>query len=260
MPIRAKKYLGQHFLKDENIAQKIVNYLGLHKNYRYVLEIGGGMGILTKYLFNNPNFETFVIEIDPVFYNLLQNKFPEKKEYILHGDFLKINLSRLFNENLAIIGNFPYNISSQILFKVLQYRNQVTELVGMFQKEVAERITAKPNSKIYGTLSVLIQAYYNIEYLFTVDESVFSPRPKVKSAVIRLIRNNIELLPCNENLFFKIVKKGFNYRRKMLKNALKEIIQNKKIEHTFLTRRAENLGIDDYIKLTLLIEKSIFSS
>jgi 16S rRNA (adenine1518-N6/adenine1519-N6)-dimethyltransferase len=252
--VRAKKNLGQHFLKDQNIAQKIVGGLqadGLNK----VLEIGPGMGVLTKYLLQNPTFETWVVEIDRESVDYLNSHFPELNGRILSQDFLRMDLGRQFQEPFAIIGNFPYNISSQIFFKVLEYRNQVPEVVGMLQKEVAERLTAPPGSKTYGILSVFLQAYYHIEYLFTVHEDVFSPPPKVKSGVIRLTRNQTEHLNCNEKLFTGIVKMAFNQRRKTLRNSLKSVLTNDELKaNPVFDKRPEQLGVAEFENLTKLIE------
>ena len=213
--VRAKKHLGQHFLTDETIAERIASSLiGQCKN---VIEIGPGMGVLTKYLVNNDNLNFTAIEIDTESVDYLHNHYPSLN--VIYGDFLKLDLTQIFSEKFAVIGNFPYNISSQILFKVFDYRQQVPEVVGMFQKEVAERVAAKPGSKTYGILSVLLSAFYDIEYLFTVHEHVFNPPPKVKSAVIRLIRNNVTSLECDEKRFEQVVKAGFNQRRKTMRNA-----------------------------------------
>ncbi len=254
--VSPKKYLGQHFLKDENIAKKIVSSLNGNKNYKAVVEIGPGTGVLTKYLLSDKSFETFVVEIDRESIVFLKKKFPELEKNIIEGDFLKTDLSLLTPHPFAIIGNFPYNISSQILFKVLEYKDQIPEVVGMFQKEVAERIAAPPGNKTYGILSVLTQAFYKIEYLFTVNETVFIPPPKVKSAVIRLTRNKVQQLDCDEELFFKVVKAGFNQRRKTLRNALKSNpkIQLQNFESELLSKRAEQLSVNDFVELTGMIE------
>lgn len=247
--VRPKKKLGQHFLKDQNIARKIVD--SLDSGIRDVLEIGPGMGILTRFLLQRPDLRVFVIELDieSVFY--LQNNYPEIKK-IWHEDFLKADLKGKFQDDFSVIGNFPYNISSQIFFKVIEHRNQVQELVCMVQKEVAERITAKNGNKTYGILSVLIQTFYNTEYLFTVSEKVFIPPPKVKSAVIRLKRNKLEKLPCNEDLFQNVVKSAFGHRRKMLRNSLQPFCKN--LPEEFAERRPEQLAIQDFIDLTSTIE------
>jgi 16S rRNA (adenine1518-N6/adenine1519-N6)-dimethyltransferase len=207
--VRAKKHLGQHFLRDENIAENIAK--ALPAGTSNVLEIGPGMGVLTKYLIQNPEISLKVVEIDTESVAYLHKNYPELT--VISDDFLKMNLVDLFDREFAVIGNFPYNISSQILFRVLEDRNSIPCVVGMFQKEVAERIASKHGNKTYGILSVLLQAFYDIEYLFTVHEHVFSPPPKVKSAVIRLIRNQRESLNCDEKLFFKVVKTAFNQRR-----------------------------------------------
>jgi 16S rRNA (adenine1518-N6/adenine1519-N6)-dimethyltransferase len=247
--VRPKKHLGQHFLKDENIAKKIVSSLNENKN---VLEIGPGTGILTKYLLQIENINLKVIEIDKESVEYLDQHFLELKEKIISADFLKTDLKTIFDRHYSIIGNFPYNISTQILFKVLENRNKVSEVVGMFQKEVAVRIASKPGSKEYGILSVQLQAYYNIEYLFTVNENVFVPPPKVKSAVIRLTRNDVATLDCDEKLFFRIVKTAFNQRRKMLRNALSvfQFEENEKIDK-LLSKRAEQLDVQEFIFLTV---------
>lgn len=250
--VSPKKHLGQHFLKDENIAKKIVSYLDENRNYTRIIEVGPGTGMLTKYLLLNKFLETYVVEIDKESIAFLQRKFPELADRIIAGDFLETNLSTISSSPFALIGNFPYNISSQILFKVLDYKNQIPEVIGMFQKEVAERIASKHGNKTYGILSVLLQAFYTIEYLFTVNESVFIPPPKVKSAVIRLTRNNTTGIDCDEKLFFKVVKAGFNQRRKTLRNALRSNpnlnIDNCDVE--LLNKRAEQLSVNDFILLT----------
>ncbi len=243
--VSPKKHLGQHFLKDDNIAVKIVD--SLLPGTDNVLEIGAGTGILTKHIIEKQFANFFIIEIDGESIEYLNANFIELNGKVIHADFLKYNLGTLFPGNFSIIGNFPYNISSQILFKVLEYRNSVTEVVGMFQKEVAERIASPPGSKKYGILSVLIKAFYDIEYLFTVNESVFYPPPKVKSAVIRLKRNYKTQLDCNEKIFFAMVKAGFNQRRKTLRNSLKGFIINRdeKVD-ILLQKRAERLTVEDF--------------
>ena len=244
-----KKHLGQHFLNDMNIARKIVDSLSAGTNN--VLEIGPGTGILTKLLIGSHYQNYNVIEIDEESIAFLKNRFPDFSENIIHGDFLKYKPDDLFPDKFSVIGNFPYNISSQILFKILECRNKVEEVVGMFQKEVAERIASQPGNKKYGILSVLVQAFYNIEYLFTVSESVFYPPPRVKSAVIRLQRNKAEILDCDEGLFFSIVKAGFNQRRKTLRNALKQFqFGSEKKLKDLLSKRAEQLSVGDFIFLT----------
>lgn len=253
--VRAKKHLGQHFLNDERIAREIVHSLSL-EGYKKVLEIGPGMGVLTKYLLENTKLELYAIDIDTESIAYLKKHFPLLKDRIISDDFLKFPLEQYFNEPFAIIGNFPYNISSQILFSVLEHKENIPEVVGMFQKEVAERIASPPKNKTYGILSVLLQAFYEIEYLFTVNEDVFTPAPKVKSAVIRIKRNNRLKLNCDEAFFKKVVKTGFNQRRKTLRNALKSMLPKNKenIENSgFLQKRAEELSVDDFVKLTLLL-------
>ena len=219
MSVKAKKHLGQHFLTDENIARKIAN--GLHfEGYQKVLEVGPGMGVLTKYLLEKDT-ETFVAEIDTESIIYLKEHYPKLTDKYFTGDFLKLNFSEVFpNEQIGIIGNFPYNISSQILFHIIENYQQIPEMTGMFQKEVAERTAAVPRTKDYGILSVMVQAYYDVKYLFTVHENVFNPPPKIKSGVITLTRNPKEGLAGNEILFKKIVKAVFNQRRKKLSNAL----------------------------------------
>jgi len=242
--VKAKKHLGQHFLKDLSIAEDIVNQLTIKKNT--ILEIGPGMGILTQFLITE-NIDLHVIEIDKesVFY--LRLHYPELK--IIEGDFLKLNLNT-FENNISIIGNFPYNISSQILFKAFDNRDQVTEVVGMFQKEVAERIVSVKGKK-KGILSVLLQAFYDIEYCFTVNEHLFDPAPKVKSGVIKMKRNSRKKLECDEKIFIKIVKAGYNQRRKTLRNSLKSFTLNSNSEiEILLQKRAEQLDVEEFIFLT----------
>jgi 16S rRNA (adenine1518-N6/adenine1519-N6)-dimethyltransferase len=255
--VKPKKHLGQHFLKDKNIAQRIVELLTLHGGYQKVLEIGPGMGVLTDFLIQHPEYETYLIDIDKESIEYLNKHYPMLEGRIIEGDFLKIWLEPILGkEPIAIIGNFPYNISSQIFFKVLENRRQVTEVVCMLQKEVAERIASPPGSKVYGILSVLLQAFYDIKYQFKVDEHVFNPPPRVKSAVISLKRNNREKLDCNEKFFFSVVKQGFNNRRKTLRNALKPIgLPEVMLTDAILDKRAEQLSVDDFIALTARIEQ-----
>ncbi len=251
--VRAKKRLGQHFLNDENIAKKIVSSLAENNSCKNVLEIGPGMGVLTKYLIQEKSFETSVVEVDRESVAYLKKNFDSLK--IIHEDFLELNLSSIFTGPFSIIGNFPYNISSQILFKILDFKDQIPAVVGMFQKEVAERIAAKPGTKAYGIISVFIQAYYNIETLFTFNETVFSPPPKVKSTVIRLMRNNVESLDCDEELFQKVVKTGFNQRRKMLRNSVRSLlIEGYDVsDFKFAAQRPEELTVNEFIELTNFI-------
>jgi 16S rRNA (adenine1518-N6/adenine1519-N6)-dimethyltransferase len=247
--VRPKKKLGQHFLKDRNIARKIVDSLGA--TVPDVLEVGPGMGVLTHYLLLRNELKVSVVEIDRESVDYLKTHFPELNGRIYSHDFLKWDASRL-PQHFSLIGNFPYNISSQIFFRILAWRNRVPEVICMIQKEVAERLSAPHGSKTYGILSVLLGAFYDIEYLFTVSEQVFVPPPKVKSAVIRLRRNAIEKLPCNEELFFRIVKAAFNKRRKMLRNSLREL--ELEIPEQFAEKRPEQLSVADFIRLTKMVE------
>lgn len=251
--VQAKKNLGQHFLKDKSIASKIADSLtGL--GYTSVLEIGPGTGILTDFLIEKrfPDFR--VIEIDNESAHYLKDHFPELD--IIRGDFLTMNIGESFPGSLAVIGNFPYNISTQILFRVLENRNKVIELCGMFQKEVAERICASPGNKTYGITSVLLQAYFDTEYLFTVPEHVFSPPPKVKSGVIRLRRNSVSDIGCDEKLFTRVVKAGFNQRRKTLRNSIKSAFTLKNEDYKDFTLRPEQLSVSQFIELTNWIDRN----
>jgi 16S rRNA (adenine1518-N6/adenine1519-N6)-dimethyltransferase len=250
--VRAKKNLGQHFLTDLNIAREIVGSLTVDSTK--VLEIGPGMGVLTQYLFQSESFETIALDIDRESIDYLQKKFPKFANQIVYGDFLKSDLTQLVGEgHFSVIGNFPYNISSQILFKVLDHRNRVDEVVCMLQKEVAQRLASKAGCKEYGILSVLLQAFYSIDYLFTVQEHVFDPPPKVKSAVIRLKRNDVQQLRCNEVLFKQLIKAGFNQRRKMLRNSIKPFLKDSGFSHPFLEKRPEQLSVEEFIELTILV-------
>ena len=252
--VRAKKNLGQHFLKDQNIARKIVESLQAPQGSA-VLEIGPGMGVLTRFLLENSGWETHVVEIDRESVDYLQQHYPELQERIHSADFLRLKPNQIFDGPFAVIGNFPYNISSQIFFKILEYRNQIPEVVCMIQKEVAERISAGPGSKTYGILSVLLQAWYDIEYLFTVHENVFIPPPKVKSAVIRLKRNQTTTLNCNEANFLPVVKMAFNQRRKTMRNSLKAIIRTDELKaNPVLDKRPEQLSVQEFEALTRLID------
>lgn len=270
--IRPKKHLGQHFLRDENIAQKIIGCL--NPEYTTVLEVGPGMGVLTKYLLelkNSAKTDPWFMEVDSEAVAYLYQHFPGISDRLIQGDFLKYDLSgfppaqspspeeiaenRVVRPKFTLIGNFPYNISSQILFTALANRDRIPEIIGMFQKEVAERIASPPGSKAYGIISVLLQAFYNIEYLFTVSESVFYPPPKVKSAVIRLRRNSVEKLPCDEALFIRLVKTAFNQRRKTLRNSIRSMLPISATPHgspvlsACLDLRAERLSVDDFVRL-----------
>lgn len=252
--VKAKKHLGQHFLTDENIAKKIADTLQLD-GYDIVLEIGPGMGVLTKYLLEK-DIETYVIEIDTESVEYLNAHYPKLHGKIISKDFLKYNLNEVFNgKPFALIGNYPYNISSQIVFKCLEMRNQIPEFSGMFQKEVAERICEKKGSKTYGILSVLAQAFYEVEYLFTVHENVFNPPPKVKSGVMRMKRKENFQLPCDEKLFFNVVKTAFQQRRKTLRNSLKSFALSDNLkEDTIFDLRPEQLSVEQFIDLTQKIE------
>ena len=248
--VTPKKSLGQHFLNDETIAEKIVQSIMIDNHC--ILEIGPGMGVLTQFLLQYENKDLKVVEIDNESVVYLQKKHPNLQ--IIFGDFLKMNLSDYYDDALTIIGNFPYNISSQILFKVLENRDKVTELVGMFQKEVAERIASKPGKKMYGILSVLLQAFYDIDYLLTVDEHLFTPPPKVKSAVIRMIRNPEKKLHCDEILFKNVVKTAFNQRRKTLRNSLKSFSFTEEYkENSIFGQRPEQLSVKEFEDICLKI-------
>lgn len=256
--VKAKKHLGQHFLRDLKAAERIVSLLSGHGNYSKVLEIGPGMGVLTQYLLPLDTWELHVVEIDTESVAYLQKNYPDLSPRIHSQDFLKMDFPQVLSlqpdETMAIIGNFPYNISSQIFFHALHYRNQVTEVVCMLQKEVAQRIASPPGNKDYGILSVFLQAYYDIEYIFTVLPGAFIPPPQVDSGVIRLRRNDRLTLPCNEKLFTQVVKVGFGQRRKKLRNPLKSL--GVSFDHPLLEKRAEQLSVDDFFELTRLIEAS----
>ena len=252
--VRPKKHLGQHFLKDANIARKITACLD--DKYPVVCEIGPGTGILTRFLLERENLQQLkLIEIDPESVEYLGHHFADPRLEVVEADFLRYNLSALFPGSFVVIGNFPYNISSQIFFKILEYRNRIPEVAGMIQKEVAERLSAPPGSKTYGILSVLLQAWYHIDYCFTVSETVFYPPPKVKSAVIRLRRNQTGTLGCDEKLFFQVVKAAFGQRRKTLRNAVKVLTGNRPLDHPLLSRRAEQLSVADFTELTRYISE-----
>ncbi len=244
--LRPKKSLGQHFLTDANIARKIVN--SLPSDTVNILEIGPGKGILTKFILSNKDWNAYFIETDKKLIEYLTNHYPDIKTKIICDDFLIFDLNRLSPGKFSIIGNLPYNISSQIFFKILEHREKINNLVVMLQKEVAERISSPPGNKKYGILSVLLQAFYDIEYLFTVHEHVFFPPPKVKSAVIRLSRNQVRELDCDEKNFKRVVKAAFNQRRKTLRNSLKQIeIDTSNLPEELLSKRAEQLCVDDFV-------------
>ena len=278
--VHAKKFLGQHFLTDLSIAQRIAETAypqqcstdGHRQSDRaklftregkgennpiQVLEVGPGMGVLTQFLLKDPNIQLTAIEIDRESVAYLKEWYPEL--HLIEGDFLKLNMDIIYPEGeFNVIGNYPYNISSQIFFKVLEYKDRIPVCSGMIQKEVAERIASKPGKKAYGILSVLLQAYYDIEYLFTVDEHVFNPPPKVKSAVIRMMRNKRRRLDCDEALFKTVVKTAFNQRRKQMRNSLQQLVGkgNPILEEKIFTMRPEQLSVEQFIELTHLIEKS----
>ena len=257
MSVRAKKHLGQHFLKDEQIAQNIADSL-TENGYKNVLEIGPGMGVLTKYILKK-DLVVHVIEIDTESVDYLKANYLNLADRIILKDFLKINLSDYFGEEqVAIIGNFPYNISTQIVFKTLENRHQIPEFSGMFQKEVAQRIAEKEGSKVYGILSVLTQAFYDVEYLFTVPPTVFNPPPKVDSGVIRLTRKENFNLPVNEKLFYTVVKTAFNQRRKTMRNSLKTLnLSDNLREDPIFAKRPEQLSVQEFISLTAKIENDV---
>ena len=247
--VRAKKNLGQHFLVDTSIAHNIVN--SLSGDYLDVLEVGPGMGALTSILLGNDVYRLHVVEIDQESVAYLEQHLPQLRGRIWQENFLKMDFDKIFSQPFAIIGNFPYNISSQILFKILDEKDKVPEVVGMFQKEVAERIASAAGNKSYGILSVLLQAFYDIEYLFTVNENAFNPPPKVKSAVIRLKRNQVQHLDCDEKIFKQIVKTAFNQRRKMLRNSLKNIcFEEDFTKKRIFDQRPETLSVADFIYIT----------
>jgi 16S rRNA (adenine1518-N6/adenine1519-N6)-dimethyltransferase len=250
--VRAKKHLGQHFLKDEEAAKRIVDAMPVSA-LNNILEVGPGTGVLTKYLIEREHFLAVDVDTESIAY--LKKTYPQYADKILEGDFLHLDLSKFFPGKFSVIGNFPYNISSQIMFKVLDYKTQIDVVVGMFQKEVAERIAEKPGSKTYGILSVLLQTFYDIEYLFTVEPGSFTPTPKVRSAVIRVTRNKVQSLGCDEKLFKSIVKMAFNQRRKMMRNSLKSFVKDKTLfTHKHFTNRPEQLSVADFVELTKMIE------
>lgn len=252
--VKAKKHLGQHFLKDLNIAQKIADTLSLI-NYKKVVEIGAGMGVLTQFLLKKDT-EVYVVEIDKESVAYLEAHYPELRGKIIADDFLKYDIAGYLREPFAIIGNFPYNISTQIVFKLLELRDYVPEFSGMFQKEVAERICEREGSKTYGILSVLVQAFYEATYLFTVSEGVFNPPPKVKSGVLRLVRKPDYHLDCDEAFFFTIVKTAFNQRRKTLRNSLKPLLTNESLKkNSIFDKRPEQLPWQDFVFITKEISR-----
>jgi len=255
MKVRAKKHLGQHFLTDMEIARRTAESLPLDGETD-VLEIGPGTGVLTQFLLQNRQINLTAVELDTESVDYLHKYYPQLR--VIEADFLKLDLNEIFPEKIQIIGNFPYNISSQILFKMLDYKDKIPALVGMFQKEVAERIASPAGKKAYVILSVLLQAFYSVEYLFTVSEQVFDPPPKVKSAVVRLVRNDVMKLDCNEQLFKTVVKTAFNQRRKTLRNSIKPLVEKNNPMYTdpIFDKRPEQLDVQSFVRLTNMIEKS----
>ncbi len=259
MYVKAKKALGQHFLKDPKIAKRIVDSLELSDLDKSggidVIEVGPGTGVLTQFLAVDPDINLKLAEIDSESVEYLKIHYPALEESLYEADFLRMKLEDVFDGEFMVIGNFPYNISSQIFFKVLDYRSRIPQVVGMVQKEVAERLASNPGKKAYGILSVLLQAWYSIEYLFTVDENEFIPPPKVKSAVIRLKRNSRESLGCDESLFKAVVKTSFNQRRKTIRNSLKPIIGGLELPDSYLfAKRPEQLSVEEFVELTKIVD------
>ncbi|WP_317899520.1 16S rRNA (adenine(1518)-N(6)/adenine(1519)-N(6))-dimethyltransferase RsmA [Aurantibacillus circumpalustris] len=254
-PVRAKKHLGQHFLNDENIAKNIVEALLEKDKSTPIIEVGPGTGVLTQHMITDID-KFFALDVDTESVAFLKEKYPSQKEKVMISDFLETDLIKLAGNKFNVIGNFPYNISSQIMFKVLEHKNEVDYAVGMFQKEVAMRLAEKPGSKVYGILSVLLQAYYDIEYLFTVNENAFTPPPKVKSAVIRLTRNSVQKLDCDEVLFKKVVKTAFNQRRKTIRNSIRILFNNNEIRYPLLDKRPEQLSVAQFVELTKFVEEN----
>lgn len=254
--VKPKKHLGQHFLTDLSIAEKIAGALTGHLDTKKVLEIGPGMGVLTDFLLEE-DWDLYLVDIDAESIRYLHQRYPNLGTKIIAGDYLKQDFSITMKGSYAVIGNFPYNISSQIFFKILEERMHVTEVVCMLQKEVAQRIASPKGNKDYGILSVLLQAYYDIEFLFSVPPGVFNPPPKVNSGVIRLKRNAVEWLGCDEKLFFRVVKQGFATRRKTLRNALKPLGLSAILkEDPILDKRAEQLDVQEFVILTKKLQES----
>ena len=250
MSVRPKKNLGQHFLWDKNIARKIVEAFRKETVTSIVLELGPGKGVLTDLLLEHFGDQLYAVEIDRESVDYLLKVHPELGERLIRQDFLKMNLREYFTPPVSLIGNFPYNISSQILFKVLEHRNNIPLIMGMLQKEVADRIVAPPGSKTYGKLSVLLQAFYSTNILFPVSSQSFTPPPKVRSAVIRLKRNETRRLECDEDLFFRVVKESFNQRRKILGNSLKPFLLNLSVNDERFRKRPEQLDVKDFVEIT----------
>ncbi len=261
MYVKAKKALGQHFLKDPLIAERIVRSLEVSREDGIktdVMEVGPGTGVLTAFLTADKFINLTLAEIDPQSVEYLRKYYPNLGSSLIEGDFLRLKLDELFGGQFMIIGNFPYNISSQIFFKVLDYRQRIPQVVGMVQKEVAERLASPPGKKSYGILSVLLQAWYDIEYLFTVDEHQFIPPPKVKSAVIRLKRNGRESLGCSEDLFRKVIKATFNQRRKTIRNSIKAVTGKAELPaNHLLAMRPEQLSVEEFVELTIFAQEFI---
>ena len=253
--VRPKKHLGQHFLNDSSIATRIVDSLDVNSSSS-VLEVGPGMGVLTGMLLKRYDDRFYAAEVDAESVEYLKKHFVNLGDRLMGVDFLRMDLSSVSTTSLAIIGNFPYNISSQILFKVLDNRNLITKVVGMMQREVAQRIAHGPGSKVYGILSVLLQAFYEVEYLFTVSSGVFTPPPKVQSAVVRLTRNSTQSLGCDEALFFRVVKLAFNQRRKTIRNSIKSIINTSAPEGPYLNMRPEQLSVGQFVQLTQWLQEN----
>lgn len=256
--VKPKKHLGQHFLTDQSIAKRIADAL-LTEPGATVFEVGPGKGILTQYLLEK-KIQLLPVEIDPESSAYLKQQWPELQKLLLEEDFLKLDLQKHAGDAFHVIGNFPYNISSQIFFRILENRDQVSSVVCMLQKEVAERISSPPGSKTYGILSVFLQAYYDIRFLFSVKPGSFFPAPKVTSGVIRLTRNGTFALPCDEALFFRVVKTTFNQRRKMIRNSLKSILVHLDSDSELLSKRPEQLGVSDFVKLTNWVETRLKES
>jgi len=255
--VRAKKQLGQHFLTDLSIAKATVDAFNIDGKLKNVLEVGAGMGVLTKFITERKDLKLTVIDIDTESIEYLKQEHWINNDQLIEGDFLSIDLKTIYGDQpFGILGNFPYNISTQILFKALEYKDQCLEVVGMFQKEVAERIASKEGSKVYGITSILLQAFFDIDYLFTVHEDVFNPPPKVKSAVIRLKRNSVKKLPCDEKLFKQLVKVSFNQRRKTMRNSLKQYLTDELKAMELFNKRPEQLSVQQFIELTNLIEST----
>lgn len=255
MEVRAKKALGQHFLTDQSIAKAIVDALG-KEGPSDVLEVGPGMGVLTQYLLQRPDINLRMVELDGESVDYLMRNFPGMQGRLLEADYLKLDTRKLFAGPYRVIGNFPYNISSQIFFKILEDKDRVPEVVGMIQKEVADRIAEPPGTKTYGILSVLLQAWYDIDYVLSVGSGAFNPPPKVQSAVIRLRRNSRTELGCDEAAFKQVVKTAFNQRRKTLRNALKPLLkEGQDTSDPIFELRAEKLSVEDFVRLTILITR-----